>query len=44
MAEGSVAKYAVIPVQDVMNLGSKARMNTPGKAEDNWQLDLQKIC
>lgn len=37
MAEGSVAKYAVIPVQDVMNLGSKARMNTPGKAEDNWQ-------
>ena len=37
MAVGSVAKYAVIPIQDVMNLGSDARMNTPGKAEDNWQ-------
>lgn len=35
-ALGSVAKYVVIPLQDVMSLGSEARMNTPGKAAGNW--------
>lgn len=37
MAESSVAKYAVIPVQDIMSLDSSSRMNVPGKAKDNWQ-------
>ena len=33
----SVAKLAVIPLQDLMSLGSEARFNTPGQAADNWQ-------
>ena len=33
----SVAKLAIIPFQDILSLGSEARFNTPGKAEDNWQ-------
>lgn len=33
----SVAKLAVIPLQDLMSLGSEARFNTPGQAIDNWQ-------
>lgn len=35
-ALGSVARFVVIPLQDVMSLGSEARMNTPGKAAGNW--------
>ncbi len=35
-AYGSVADRAVVPLQDVFGLGSEARMNTPGRAEDNW--------
>ena len=26
----------VVPVQDVLGLGTEARLNTPGKAEGNW--------
>lgn len=33
----SPARLAVIPLQDMLNLGSEARMNFPGKAEGNWQ-------
>jgi 4-alpha-glucanotransferase len=32
----SVAALAVAPLQDVLNLGSEARMNVPGRAEGNW--------
>jgi len=32
----SVAARAVVPLQDVLGLGSEARMNTPGRAEGNW--------
>jgi 4-alpha-glucanotransferase len=32
----SVADRAVIPLQDLLNLGSAARMNLPGRAEGNW--------
>lgn len=32
----SVANQAIIPLQDVLGYGSDCRMNTPGKAEDNW--------
>ena len=35
-ALASVARYAVIPLQDVMSLGSKARMNYPGHPQGNW--------
>ena len=36
LAWQSVADLAVAPLQDVLNLGSEARMNTPGKADGNW--------
>jgi 4-alpha-glucanotransferase len=32
----SVAQIALIPMQDVLNLGSEARMNVPGRAKGNW--------
>lgn len=32
----SVARLAVLPMQDVLELGAEARMNTPGTAEGNW--------
>lgn len=37
LAWASVAKLAVAPLQDVLGLGSDARMNTPGIAEGNWK-------
>jgi 4-alpha-glucanotransferase len=33
---GSVANLAVIPLQDLLSLGSAARFNTPGKSQGNW--------
>lgn len=33
----SVADRVVVPLQDVIGLGSEARMNTPGQPEGNWQ-------
>jgi 4-alpha-glucanotransferase len=32
----SVAETAIVPVQDILNLGSEARMNRPGAEYDNW--------
>lgn len=39
---GSVAAYAVIPMQDVLGLKSDARMNTPGVADGNWTWRMSK--
>ncbi len=33
----SVADTAVVPLQDVLGLGSEARMNLPGTASGNWR-------
>jgi len=33
---GSVARLAVVPVQDLLGLGSEARFNTPGTTSGNW--------
>jgi 4-alpha-glucanotransferase len=33
----SVADTAVIPMQDLLDLGNEARMNLPGKLGGNWQ-------
>lgn len=33
----SVARYAIIPMQDALGLGKGHRMNTPGTVEDNWR-------
>ena len=35
-AWASSADYAIAPLQDVLNLGAEARMNTPGKPSGNW--------
>lgn len=37
----SPARLAVIPLQDLMNLGTEARLNTPGTALGNWQWRFQ---
>jgi 4-alpha-glucanotransferase len=35
-AWSSVADYAIAPLQDILNLGTEARMNMPGRAVGNW--------
>ena len=41
VALGSRAALAMIPAQDVLGLGSEARMNTPGREEGNWTWRLE---
>jgi 4-alpha-glucanotransferase len=36
MAWASVADLAIVPLQDVLGLGTDARMNVPGLADGNW--------
>jgi 4-alpha-glucanotransferase len=36
LALSSPARLAVVPAQDLLALGSEARMNTPGASEGNW--------
>jgi 4-alpha-glucanotransferase len=36
----SVANVAIVPLQDVLGLGTEARMNRPGTAEGNWEWRL----
>ncbi len=36
LAMSSVSDIAVFPLQDVMGLGSEARMNLPASTENNW--------
>jgi 4-alpha-glucanotransferase len=35
-AVNSVASLCVVPLQDVLGLGSEARMNIPSHPEGNW--------
>jgi 4-alpha-glucanotransferase len=35
-AYASTANLAVVPLQDLLSLGSDARFNTPGKSQGNW--------
>jgi len=37
---GSVGRLAVIPIQDLLKLGSEARLNTPGTSTGNWSWKL----
>ncbi len=37
----SSARLTLIPVPDLLQLGSEARMNTPGEAEGNWEWRMQ---
>ncbi|NOQ15032.1 MAG: 4-alpha-glucanotransferase, partial [Methyloprofundus sp.] len=50
-AFSSVANLAIIPMQDILELGSEYRMNTPGTVNGNWkwqffwdQLTEGKVC
>ena len=36
LALGSVANQAIFPLQDLLGLGTEARMNTPGVPSGNW--------
>ncbi len=35
-AQASVARMAIFPLQDAMNLGTEGRMNLPGSTSGNW--------
>lgn len=37
LAWSSVARLAIAPLQDMLGVGSEARMNVPGKADGNWK-------
>lgn len=41
LAFSSVADTAIVPMQDVLGLGTQARMNLPGTAEGNWSWRFQ---
>jgi 4-alpha-glucanotransferase len=40
LALGSRARLCMLQAQDVLGLGSEARMNTPGRADGNWSWRL----
>ena len=40
-ALASVAQLVVVPAQDLLGLGSAARMNVPGRAEGNWAWQMR---
>lgn len=42
LALGSIAQYAIFPLQDLLMLGSDHRMNTPGVAAANWSFRYRK--
>lgn len=37
VAWSSIARYAICPMQDVLGLGSEARMNMPGQGDRQWR-------
>ncbi|GAC1490621.1 MAG: hypothetical protein NVS2B14_02780 [Chamaesiphon sp.] len=41
LAFSSVANQAIIPLQDVLGLGTEARINFPSKSEGNWEWRYQ---
>jgi 4-alpha-glucanotransferase len=41
-AYASVARQAVVPMQDLLGLGSEARMNTPSTVGGNWSWRLKE--
>lgn len=41
-AYASVAAIAIVPIQDLLNKPSKARMNTPASVDGNWMWRVKK--
>ncbi|RJP60086.1 MAG: 4-alpha-glucanotransferase [Candidatus Auribacter fodinae] len=37
LAMSSVARICLVPLQDVLGLGTEARMNLPGRPQGNWE-------
>ena len=42
-ALASIARLAVIPMQDLLELGAEAKFNTPGTLGGNWSWRMQKM-
>jgi 4-alpha-glucanotransferase len=42
LAMSSVARTCIIPMQDVLGLGTEARMNRPGIPHGNWRWRLRR--
>ncbi|HEX2975859.1 MAG TPA: 4-alpha-glucanotransferase [Bacteroidales bacterium] len=42
LAYSSVAKIAIIPIQDILGLDEAARLNKPSTAENNWKWKMKK--
>jgi 4-alpha-glucanotransferase len=40
IAQQSACEIMIFPLQDILGLGSEARMNIPGTALGNWQWRL----
>jgi 4-alpha-glucanotransferase len=38
---GSVAQLAIVPMQDLLGLGTEARMNLPGTVVGNWRWQFE---
>src|SRR5438067_3134947 len=41
LAQSSVARLSVVPIEDVLGLGSEARLNTPSKHDGNYHWRMQ---
>lgn len=37
LAHASTARWSIVPMQDLLGLGSESRMNTPGTSTGNWR-------
>ena len=42
LAFSSVANTAIVPIQDLLSLGSSSRTNTPGVASGNWRFRVER--
>ena len=40
----SVANTAIVPLQDILGLGTEARMNLPNSTSGNWTWRFKEVC
>jgi 4-alpha-glucanotransferase len=43
LAYASPSQFAIIPMQDILCLDEDSRMNTPAKADGNWEWRLENL-
>ncbi|MFU2157786.1 MAG: 4-alpha-glucanotransferase [Caldisericum sp.] len=41
LAHSSIAQFSILPVQDILALDERFRMNTPGTSSGNWRFKLK---